>query len=425
MNFSEASLDGFEVFGSNTAPQGVISIQGLTTYLQDLLAEDRVLSHLWITAEVSSISVHRNGHLFLTLADPDSGDLLKGVVWQSQVLGLSFFPKAGQQILALGQMRLYAKSSTYQIQIWQMLPAGEGLRALQREQLRRRLADEGLFDSDRKLPLPIHPLWVGVISSPQAAAWGDMQRSWRHRYPGLQVVFAAATVQGEQAAESIVQAFQTLTQDGRAEVVILARGGGAREDLDCFDDERVVRAIVECPLPVVTGIGHQRDETLADLAADYTAHTPTAAAERVVPSLDQLRMELQAQQEDLYTCLHSALQRSREWHQELRSRLQHLRLDQQVRKLQQAEKQLQHQLHFALEQRLHQAQVQVQSLSLQLQALDPNAVLRRGYALIRTRDGVWLRDPSVPPGTPLILELAAGPLYVRVEAVPEISETAD
>ncbi len=425
MNFSEASFDSFEVLGSGTAPQGVISIQGLTTYLQDLLAEDTVLSHLWITGEVSSISVHRNGHLFLTLADPVSGDLLKGVVWQSQVLGLTFFPKAGQQILALGQMRLYAKSSTYQIQIWQMLPAGEGLRALQREQLRRRLADEGLFALDRKLPLPVHPRWVGVISSPQAAAWGDMQRTWRYRYPGLQVVLAPATVQGDQAAESIVNAFQTLIQDGRAEVVILSRGGGAREDLDCFDDERVVRAIVECPLPVVTGIGHQRDETLADLAADYAAHTPTAAAEIVVPSLAQLRMELQEQQEDLHTCLRTALQRSRQRHQELRSRLQHLRLDQQLSKLKQAEKQLQHQLRFALDQRLQQAQVQVQSLSLHLQALDPKAVLRRGYALIRTQDGAWLRDPSLPPGTPLILELAAGQVYVRVEAAPGISDKAN
>jgi exodeoxyribonuclease VII large subunit len=425
MNFSEASFDSVEMLGSSSPPQGVLSIQGLTTYLQELFAEDTLLSHLWITGEVSSISVHRNGHLFLTLADPDSGDLLKGVVWQSQVLGLAFFPKAGQQILVLGQMRLYAKSSTYQIQIWQMLPAGEGLRALQREQLRRRLADEGLFDPDRKLPLPTHPLWVGVISSPQAAAWGDMQRTWRHRYPGLQVVFASAIVQGEQAAASIVSAFQSLIQDGRSEVVILARGGGAREDLDCFDDERVVRAIVECPLPVVTGIGHQRDETLADLAADYAAHTPTAAAEIVVPSLAQLQLQLQEQQADLYACLHRTLQRSRQRHQGLRSRLQHLRLDQQLRKLKQSEKQLQHQLCFALEQRLYQAQVQVQSLSLQLRSLDPNAVLRRGYARIRTCDGGWVRDASVPAGTPLILELASAELYVRVEATPAVTENAD
>ena len=194
-------------------------------------------------------------------------------------------PAVGEQIIVLGSIRLYPARGEYQLSVWQAIPAGVGLQALRFQQLKNRLTAEGLFDDERKQPLPTHPQTIAVVTSPTAAAWGDIQKTLKSRYPGLQVLFSPATVQGEQAPNSIAKAIQRVEKDGRAEVLILGRGGGAVEELACFNDERVVRAIAECSIPIITGIGHQRDESLADLAADASVHTPTAAAEIVVPSL--------------------------------------------------------------------------------------------------------------------------------------------
>jgi exodeoxyribonuclease VII large subunit len=180
--------------------------------------------------------------------------------------------------LAFGKIVVYAPHGKYQFQVQQVLPLGEGLQALRLEKLRQRLSQEGLFDRGRKKSLPVHPQTIAVITSPTAAAWGDIQRMLLSRYLGLLVLLSPATVQGESAPHSIERAIDRVVVDGRAEVVILARGGGASEDLSCFNSEIVVRAIAECPIPVVTGIGHERDESLADLAADIRASTPTSEA---------------------------------------------------------------------------------------------------------------------------------------------------
>ena len=170
----------------------------------------------------------------------------------------------------------------------QVLPLGEGLQALRLQRLKQRLSAEGLFDLERKQALPTHPQTIAVVTSATAAAWGDIQKTLLSRYPGVLVLLSPATFQGETAPNSIERAIERVIIDGRAEVLILARGGGATEDLSCFNSEIVVRAIAECPIPIVIGIGHERDESLADLAADIRATTPTAAAMIVVPDLEDL-----------------------------------------------------------------------------------------------------------------------------------------
>ncbi|MGB8700178.1 MAG: exodeoxyribonuclease VII large subunit, partial [Thermosynechococcaceae cyanobacterium] len=255
-------------------PPSVFSISELTGYLQSLLEQNEQLIQIWVTGEVSSAHRHRSG-LFFTLQDPDAEATLQCVIWNAYLDKLAIIPEAGEQAIVLGRMRLYPQRGQYQLAVWQVLPAGEGLRSLRYQQLRHRLESEGLFAPERKRPLPSHPLAIGVVTSPQAAAWGDIQRTLKSRYPGLLVLFSPSMVQGDQAPESIVAAIERIEADGRAEVLILARGGGASEDLACFNDERVVRAIAQCQIPVISGIGHQRDETLADLASDHFAHTPT------------------------------------------------------------------------------------------------------------------------------------------------------
>jgi YD repeat-containing protein len=175
--------------------------------------------------------------------------------------------------------------------VQQVLPMGEGLQALKLQKLKQRLSAEGLFDRERKRSLPTQPQIIAVVSSPTAAAWGDIRRTLLSRYPGVLVLLSPATVQGETAPQSIERAIDRVVIDGRAEVLILARGGGAVEDLSCFNSEIVVRAISECSIPVVTGIGHERDESLADLVADVRMATPTAAAAIVVPAQEDLADE--------------------------------------------------------------------------------------------------------------------------------------
>ncbi len=402
---------GTESFLTEEAP--LLSVGGVSGYLQSLLAADPYLVRLWVTGEVSSCNRSRNGHLFLTLMDPETGDTLNGVIWQSQTSRLSFWPEVGQQVIALGQIGIYSRGSHYRLVIWQLLPAGEGLLALRFQQLKARLSAEGLFDNQR--PLPMHPQWVGVVSSPHAAGWGDIQRTLNHRYPGLQVLFSPAQVQGDAAPESIVRAIRRVERDGRAEVLLLARGGGASEDLACFNDERVVRAIAECRIPVVTGIGHQRDETLADYAADYAAHTPTAAAERIVPDLGELqRQGSQLRQKLIEHTLH-ALERA---HRRFQHTQHHLAQVHPERLVQRAEEHLiqqQHRLIQALRYRLYQHQQHQQALRDHLQALDPEAVLKRGYALVRDQQGSLIRTHQLPAQTRLVIQLASGSLRVKVE----------
>lgn len=400
----------------------VLSVAGIAGYLQSLLAEDPYLVRLWVVGEISSSSPHRNGHLFLTLMDPESGDGLKGVVWAHQVAKLTFLPQVGQQVIALGQIRTYSKTSTYQIQIWQILPAGEGLLALQYQQLRTRLSAEGLFDPELKRLLPSHPSCIAVVSSPQAAAWGDVQRTLRSRYPGLQVLFSPAIVQGDQAPDSIATAIQRVERDGRAELVILARGGGAAEDLVCFNDERVVRAVAECRIPVITGIGHQRDESLADLAADHQAHTPTAAAERAVPRLIDLEEEQQDLAQRLMQVVVNYLRDQEESIVDLTQQLEGLQIQYQLREHHQDLEVLQERLIRSVQQRFQQTELRQRSLQEQLEALDPREVLRRGYALVRQQSGAWVRSPHIPIGTELTIEFASGQLRARVtdsELTPE------
>ncbi|NEQ23115.1 MAG: exodeoxyribonuclease VII large subunit, partial [Microcoleus sp. SIO2G3] len=261
-------------FSDSLVPEVTLSVAGLTDYIQELLEQDEQLRQVWVSGEVSSANRHRSG-LFFTLQDPDSKASIQCVVWTSQLSKLVQLPVSGEQLIVLGSLRVYPQRGQYQLSVWQALPAGEGLQALRYRQLRNRLEAEGLFDEERKRSLPTHPQIIGVVTSPQAAAWGDIQRTLKRRYPGLQVLLSPAQVQGELAPASIVVAIERVKRDGRAQLLILSRGGGASEDLACFNDERVVRAIAECSIPVLTGIGHQRDESLADLVADAYAHTPT------------------------------------------------------------------------------------------------------------------------------------------------------
>jgi exodeoxyribonuclease VII large subunit len=378
-----------------TIPDNAISVSGLTTYLQALLQEDSQLQQVWIIGEVSSANYHRSG-IFFTLSDPDGTAALKCVVWKSLQSQLVQAPTPGEQLVVLGSISLFAKRGEYQLTAYQCLPGGEGLQALRYKQLKSRLEAEGLFDLARKRPLPSYPQTIAVVTSPTAAAWGDIQRTLSQRAPGLTVLFSPATVQGETAPASIAKAIERVSQDHRAEVLLLARGGGATEDLSCFNDEEVVRAIALCPIPVITGIGHQRDESLADLVADYSTHTPTAAAEAIVPDYRQLLLIHQQRKEFLLSTFQRRFEREFDRLEGLKAKLRELPQGRQ----------------------LERAFAQTQSLRQQLAALDPEAVVKRGYAVIRNHEGKLVnQSQTLTKGEELTIQLSQGIVKVKVTEI--------
>jgi exodeoxyribonuclease VII large subunit len=393
-----------------------VSVASLTETIKFLLEDNDLLRQVWVIGEVSSINPHRSG-LFFGLQDPQSKALINCVVWSSQLLRLSTEPHRGEQVIVLGSVKLYPGQGRYQLTVWQCLPAGEGLRALRYRQLRDRLSAAGLFDPERKRALPRHPQTVAVVTSANGAAWGDIQRSLGRRYPGLRVLLSPALVQGEQAAAAIVRAIAAVQRDGRAEVLILARGGGATEDLTCFDTEEVVRAIADCPMPVITGIGHERDESLADLAADVCAHTPTAAAELAVPRWVDLYQEHGIRLQVLRQLVTQQLQAQQTGLEELRSRLNRARPDQRLAQEQQRLRWLQRQLIQVVRSRLGQVQNHQELLREKLISLDPTAVLQRGYAVIRAEGQIVRTSQTVHLGQTVQIQLGQGQLTAQITQI--------
>jgi exodeoxyribonuclease VII large subunit len=373
-----------------------VSVAELTAYIRDLLEGDRLLQQVLVAGEVSSLHEHSRG-LFFTLSDPYEDAAIQCVVWNSLRSRLAQQPQRGELLLVLGSLRLYPKRGEYKLTVFQAVAIGEGLQALQYQQLRSRLQAEGLFDLERKRPLPPHPQTIAVVTSPTAAAWGDIKRTLGQRYPGLHILLSPATVQGIDAPDSIAAAIEKVNRDGRAEVLLLARGGGAVEDLSCFNDERVVRAIAESQIPVITGIGHQRDESLADLVADFSAHTPTAAAETAVPLYSQLVAEHRQRVEALIEVCQRRIDLESERLEALQTRLKRFP---------------------AISPQLLQAIARCQLLKQKLMALDPKAVLQRGYAVVRQENNEIVRSTAnLIPEQELKIQLGRGVLKVKITKI--------
>ncbi|MBA3415181.1 MAG: exodeoxyribonuclease VII large subunit, partial [Chloroflexia bacterium] len=263
-----------------------LSVGQLADYLREVLALDPILSDVWVTGEVVDARQPKSGHVYFSLVDAEAS--LKCVLFRGQLLRQTHLPQNGLQVTLHGAFDLYARSGEVQVIVDSVQPTGLGLAALEFERLRQRLEAEGLFDPARKRPLPPAPRFVGVVTSASGSVWHDIQHVVRRRYPLTHLILAPAKVQGDGAPAAVVAALEALQADGRPEVIIVARGGGSAEDLAAFNTEAVVRAVFACRIPVVSGIGHETDITLVDLAADLRAPTPSAAAEQCVPSLAEI-----------------------------------------------------------------------------------------------------------------------------------------
>ena len=393
----------------------VVAVSTVTTYIKHVLESDAVLADIWIQGEVSAWYQHRSGHIYFTLQDDQAQ--LKCVLWRAHASRHRHLPGIGDIVVAHGSVSLYEQSSAIQLSVDSVQPAGQGLAALELERLRQRLEAEGLFDETRKRPLPAAPRHIGVITSPDGAVWHDIQHVLRRRYPLTHLILAPTPVQGERAPAGIANAFAMLHADGRSDVIILARGGGSSEDLAAFNDEGVVRAIFASRVPVISGIGHETDWTLADLVADVRAPTPSAAAELCSPSIIDLAQRLAESRLELAEFMARHLEDGDDRLQGMTRRLRRGNPRQRIANYRVALAQSVVRAHTSNQFRFERERGNLTLRQSMLGTLNPRAVLARGFAAVSddATGAPITAGEQLTSGDRVRLHFADGAVLSRVE----------
>lgn len=390
----------------------ILRVTDLNRRVRSLLDADATLADVWVEGEVSQPSFPPSGHCFFTLKDANSQ--VRAALFREELARAMVRPEHGMNVIIHGRVRAYEPQGVYQLYVESITPAGAGDLHAQYEALRRKLAAAGLFDDGRKRPIPRWPRRIGVVTSPVGAVWRDINNVLRRRYPLVELVLSPSVVQGATAAPAIVRALQRLYAQRGIDTVILARGGGSLEDLWSFNDERVVRAVADAPVPVIVGVGHESDVTLADFAADLRAPTPSAAAELATPDGTQLPTILNRLRDRAASAL---LGRAEERRRHLDGESRALaRLAPDIASARQRAADLLDRGARAVDDRLERRRMSLRSAHDALRALSPSATLERGYAVARTAEGGILRDATaISAGDPLQIIVARGTVDTRVE----------
>ena len=444
---------------SQTRQQQVFTVTRLNSAVRMILEQD--LGLVWLTGELSNLAMPSSGHWYFSLKD--LGAQVRCAMFKGNNRRVAFRPQDGMQVLVQARVSLYEPRGDYQLIIESMQPAGDGVLALRFEELKRRLGAEGLFDEGRKRPLPREPRAVGLVTSATGAALHDMLTVLKRRAPDLPIFIYPTQVQGSAAIGQIVAAIALANRRAEVDVLIVGRGGGSLEDLWCFNEEVVARAIANSAIPVISAVGHEVDVTISDFAADLRAPTPSAAAELVAPDQSARAQRLAHLWQRLVQAMNRHQTAARHGFVLLQKRLDHQdpkrRLEQQSQRLDELSARLQQ----LLNQRLHQGERRLANLELRLQAKSPErllaagkrrhqlaqerlhaliakrqdqashrlamltarldgvsplATLGRGYSITRTQSGdVINRAAQVNAGQTLVTTLAEGHLQVRVEEV--------
>ncbi len=384
-----------------------LSVSEVTARVKEVIACDDLLADVRVAGEVSNLSRPASGHLYFTLKD--EGAQLRCVMWRSYAARLSRLPRNGDAVIARGRIDVYERDGVYQLYVEALVGQGIGDLNAEFERLKQKLQAEGLFDAARKRPLPRFPRALGIVTSPTGAALQDILNVLRRRYPLLEVYLSPTLVQGEDAPEQIVRAIQRLNDAGCCDVILVARGGGSLEELWAFNDERVVRAIAASPTPVVSGIGHEIDYTLADFAADVRAPTPSAAAEIITPDINDLRLQVDAMSLTLTETMQARLTRAKAGLSTLQRTLRLLSPFNQLARQRERLDEARTRLAAALAHRLAVLRLRLDGLRARLEGVGPLATLARGYAIVRDADGRTVRSVrAVQRGARLQITVADG-----------------
>lgn len=391
----------------------ISTVTEVTAYIRDLLEMDAGLQDLWLQGEISNWKRATSGHVYFTLKD--AGASIRCVIWRSQASRLIYLPQhEGEAVLAHGRISIYEAGGNYQFYVDDLEPAGRGALYAQFERIKARLAAEGLFEPGLKRPLPSLPRRIGLVTSPSGAALRDILNVLRRRYPLAQVLLSPTAVQGETASGQIIAALQAVARQ-QVDVIILARGGGSLEDLWAFNDEHLARAIAGCPIPVVTGVGHEVDFTIADFVADVRAPTPSAAAELVTPDVFELKRLLRDQERLLSDTFRQLLDRARANLQARQWALERFSPQVRLDNYRQRVDSLLNQAGRTFQHRLQLQRAQVNTLAARLEALHPQATLARGYAIVQKQQLVVTRASQVNPGDEVAIKVSDGEFGATVQ----------
>jgi len=400
----------------SAVPTAPLSVSAVSKIIAGLFEDER-LQDIRVTGEVTNYTHHTRGHRYFSLSEKGGGNttaVIKCVMWRSDAERLAFIPEDGQAVIVTGSVRLYAPHGAYQIQVKAMQAAGLGEKYLLLEKWKKELALEGCFAAERKRELPTFPVRVGVVTSETGAVIHDIHTVIARRYP-VEILISPTAVQGENAHREIAQAIESLR--GRVDVVIVARGGGSFEDLFPFNHPDVVRAIVSCPVPVVSAIGHEVDVTLADLAADMRAATPSAAAELVVPDRKELREWVRELRCQMSAALLSRIERAQEDITRLRDRLRPQRFSRRLEEKTQNTVDLADRLLRAVTTRIERNNLVLAEMRTCLEGRSPRAVLARGYCVAEKEGAIIKSVGSITKDDRLAIRFSDGRSTVCVERV--------
>ena len=398
---------------ASSARDGVLSVGEVNRYLKLLMDNDALLSSVCVRGEISNLKYHSTGHIYFTLKDEDAE--IAAVMFRSAVSSMRFTAKNGMRVRAFGRVSVYEKSGKYQIYVSAMTDDGIGDLWAEYERLQKKLAEEGLFSSERKKQLPKIPKTIGIITSPTGAAVRDMINVTGRRWPSAKILLYPSLVQGADAPASLCRGLQVLNATNACDVIIIGRGGGSIEDLWAFNDERVVRAVAASEIPTISAVGHETDFTLCDFAADCRAPTPSAAAELAVPDRNEYRQRV----DDLFLRVESAIDklfdRKTAALAEAKKRLE---LCSPVARLANERRMLSLKSE-ALGRAIHDVQRRnkdaLGALTGRLAAMNPLAVLARGYSVATDSEGrVVSSARSLDLGDELSIRFAEGTAQAKV-----------
>ncbi len=393
-----------------------LTVTELTRYIRKILDEDHQLQDIWIRGEISNASRPSSGHLYFTLKD--AGASLRCVMWRSDAARLQLRPQDGIAVEAHGYVSVYEPGGQYQLYVDLLQPAGEGALFQEFLRLKAMLEAEGLFEVARKRAIPSWPARIGIVTSPTGAAIRDILNTLRRRFPLAEVVLSPSPVQGAEAPESLVAAINRLNIDFGPDVILMARGGGSIEDLWAFNDERVVRAVVNSTAPVISGIGHETDFTLVDFAADLRAATPTAAAELATPiTINDLQLSLAAFTAQLEKSVRQSIRSSKENLRASRENLEYNSPARRIQSLQQRVDEIARRSELAIQHALGLERERLNGVKNRLVALNPSAVLARGFAIVsRQQDGRIVKSVhQASAGDGILIRVSDGTIVADVK----------
>jgi len=356
-----------------------VTVSQITSSIKRCLEDG--IRPLWIKGELSNVKFHRpSGHLYFSMKDESA--LLRCVMFKRNVFSLFFEPSDGEEVIAFGRITVYGRHGQYQLVAEELVPAGtKGIAAIELEKLKRKLVAEGLFAVERKKALPQFPRVVGVVTSSTGAAIRDIVRVSRRRWPGVRILLCSAQVQGEDAPGALVRAIERQNEANIAQILIVGRGGGAQEDLSAFNDEMVVRAIVASHIPIVSAVGHETDITLADLAADARAPTPSAAAELVVPDIKDVLAQVSVLENRITRVIRSRIALVKEQLSRYRSSHGLMRPRFGIQELSLRLDDISHRLRSAVANLCIDTRTRLSGKRERLESLDPRSILKRGYTM--------------------------------------------